>query len=111
MNALESSLQHLTANSFDEAVASADRPLVVDFWAPWCGPCRMMEPVLDQFAEQHASKIQVAKVNVDEAPALAAKFQVRSIPTLIVFEGGAETDRFSGSVDQAELEQRLKVGA
>src|SRR5438552_11050871 len=82
-------IQHLTANSFDEIVSTTDGPLLVDFWAPWCGPCRAIAPVLDQIAIELAGQATIGKVNVDEDPALAGRFGVQSIPTLLFFKNGA----------------------
>jgi thioredoxin 2 len=80
-----------------------DLPVLVDFWAPWCGPCRMMAPVLEQAAQQYATQAQLAKINTDEEPALAARFGIRSIPTLILFHRGRELARHSGAVDGGTL--------
>ncbi len=82
------SIVNLTEDSFDSTVASADVPVVVDFWAEWCGPCKMLGPVLDQLAEELGDSVKIAKVDVDSNQALAAKFNVRSIPMLLFFKGG-----------------------
>lgn len=107
MNTLESTIQHLTSDDFDKAIASNGQPVLVDFWAPWCGPCKMMEPILDDFAADQDGRVQVAKVNVDDAPELAARFQIRSIPTIIIFKEGKEVDRLSGAVGKAVLEEKV----
>lgn len=96
----------LTATGFDEAVM-AHPQLVVDFWAPWCGPCRVLGPVLDEVAREEAGRVAVGKVNVDEQPALAGRFGVRSIPTLIFFKDGQVVDTVVGAVPRAEITKRL----
>jgi thioredoxin 1 len=78
----------LTKNNFENEVLNSDKPVLIDFWAPWCGPCRMVSPVVDEIAEESDGTYKVGKVNVDEQPDLAAKFGVMSIPTLIVMKGG-----------------------
>ena len=93
----------LDAGSFAAHVERGTLPVLVDFWAPWCGPCRMMAPVLDRTAAQRATLLQVAKVNTDEQPELAGRFGIRSIPTLILFRQGREIARQSGAVDAASL--------
>jgi thioredoxin 1 len=80
-------LEELTDTTFDETVGASDLPVVVDFWAEWCGPCRMVAPVLEQIAVEHAGKLRMAKVNVDDAPSVARRYDIMSIPTLIVFKG------------------------
>lgn len=90
----------LTRENFNEIIKS-DKPVLVDFWASWCGPCRMVSPVIDQIAEEYAGKISVGKVNVDEQGSLAAEFAIVSIPTVILFKNGKEVKKLVGvhSVD------------
>ena len=97
---------HLTDRSFDEAVL-ANPAMVVDFWAPWCGPCRVVAPVLDELAREYEGRATVATVNVDEQATLAGRFGVRSIPTLLFFKDGAVVDQVVGAVPAAELRKRL----
>jgi thioredoxin 2 len=91
---------------FDAEIA-ASVPVVADFWAPWCGPCRMISPVLEALAQQHAGRLKIVKVNVDENPSLAQRFQAMSIPLLVVFRDGQEIDRIVGALPRHALEQRL----
>ena len=95
-----------TAN-FAEEIASAEKPVVVDFWAEWCGPCKMLAPILDEVAGENADKITVVKVNVDENPNLARQFDIMSIPTLIVFKDGQPAHRFQGASGKAGLLENL----
>lgn len=93
----------LSAAQFDSHVGRSDLPVVVDFWAPWCGPCRMMAPAFAQAAKQLEPRYRLAKVNTEEEQALAARFQIRSIPTLVVFRQGREVARQSGAMDAGNL--------
>ena len=97
----------LTEQTFDEAVAANTKLLLVDFWAEWCGPCRAIAPVLEEVAHAEAQRITVAKVNVDENPALAARFGVRSIPTILFFKGDALVDQVVGALPRARLQARI----
>lgn len=89
------------------AETSASLPVVVDFWAAWCGPCRMISPVLENLASQYAGRLKVVKVDVDANPGLAARFRAQSIPLLVVIRDGREVDRIVGALPRAALEQRL----
>ena len=96
----------LTDRGFDEAVV-AHPQLVVDFWAPWCGPCRTLSPVLDEIAREQAGRVVVGKVNVDEQPALAGRFGVRSIPTLLFVKDGKVVETLVGAVPKSVILERL----
>ena len=96
-------IQTLTKENFTKEVRQANGPVLVDFWAPWCGPCRMLAPVMEQLADEQEGKAKVVKVNVDDNPELAKQFQVYSIPTVIAFKNGQETGRSVGLVPKANL--------
>jgi thioredoxin 2 len=107
---LEGRVISLDSASFPAHISKATVPVLVDFWAPWCGPCKMMAPVLERIAQQRATTLQVGKVNTDEQPDLAGRFNIRSIPTLILFRDGGEIARQSGAVDAATLGRWLDSG-
>ena len=100
-------LLELTNETFDEEVGAADVPLIVDFWAEWCGPCRMVAPVLEQIAVENQGKVRLAKLNVDDAPAVAQRFGIMSIPTLMVFQDGVAKKRIVGAKGKGQLLEDL----
>ena len=97
----------LSDATFDESVGGADTPLIVDFWAEWCGPCKMITPVLEDIANEHAGRLQVAKLNVDDNPDIARRYDVMSIPTLLVFADGEVKKRLVGAKGKAQLLEEL----
>ena len=99
----------LTDNTFDEEIKGASEPVLVDFWAEWCGPCKMIAPVLEEIASDHAGKLQVGKLNVDENLDIARRFEVLSIPTLILFKDGEAQHRIVGAKGKCQLLQELQA--
>ncbi|MCL4078363.1 thioredoxin [Coriobacteriia bacterium Es71-Z0120] len=102
-------IKHVTDESFETDVLSSAKPVVLDFWAPWCGPCRMMEPVLEELAAEAADKIQVAKLNVDDNPKTAQRFDILSIPTLLVFKNGEVVKKLVGAMPKKRLVDELSA--
>ncbi len=98
---------NLSETTFDEEVGSSSGPVLVDFWAEWCGPCKMIAPILEEIAAEQAGSVRVAKVNVDEAPDLARRFEVMSIPTLILFNDGVPAKRIVGAKGKPQLLEEL----
>jgi thioredoxin 2 len=98
----------VTDATFAAEVERSPVPVLLDLWAPWCGPCRMIAPTLEELAKEMAGRVRVAKLNVDENPSTATRFQVRSIPTLLVLKGGKEMERIVGVQPKAEIERRLQ---
>ncbi|SRR5579884_1417717 len=98
---------NFTDASFDSDVLKSDVPVLVDFWAEWCGPCRMMSPTIDAIATEYAGKAKVGKLNVDDNPATAGRFQIRGIPTLLLFKGGAVAEQLVGAVGKDKVQSIL----
>ncbi len=100
-------VREVNTQEFDQIVSTSTVPLVVDFWAPWCGPCRMVGPVLEKLAADHPDAVSVVKVNVDENQALAARFGIMSIPTVIMFRGGQVATQLIGARGQKDYEKEF----
>jgi len=96
-------VQQVSDESFDREVLKADLPVLIDFWAPWCGPCKAIGPVVEELAKEYAGKLKVVKMNVDDNPQTPSKYGVRGIPNLILFKGGEVRDQIIGAVPKAQL--------
>lgn len=98
---------NITKNNFEQEVLHSDKPVLIDFWAPWCGPCRMLSPVISEIAEEYGDKVKVCKVNVDDEGELAASFNVMSIPTLVVVKNGKVTNSAVGVRPKAQIVEMM----
>ena len=103
-----SAAQQVTESTFKPEVLDSTVPVLVDFWAPWCGPCRMVAPVVDEIAVQYEGKIKVVKVNTDDNPKIASEYGIRSIPTLMIFKDGQKVDMVVGAVPKTTLATTLE---
>lgn len=103
-----STAAQVTDSSFKQEVLESEVPVLVDFWAPWCGPCRMVAPVVDEIAQQYERQVKVVKVNTDENPQVASQYGIRSIPTLMIFKGGVRVDMVVGAVPKTTLANTLE---
>jgi thioredoxin 1 len=97
----------LTEDNFEQEVTNSSTPVLVDLWAAWCGPCRMIAPIVEEMAGTYAGKMKMGKVNVDDHPQIAAQYRIMNIPTLLLFKGGQEVDRIVGVVPKQELARRI----
>ncbi len=101
----------ISDNSFEQEVLRADQPVLVDFWAPWCGPCRQIAPLIEELSRENAGAVKVAKINIDDSPLAAQQYGVNSIPTLMIFKGGTVVERFVGVQPKAQLQNALNAHA
>ncbi|TVR48971.1 MAG: thioredoxin [Puniceicoccaceae bacterium] len=102
-------ITHLTTDSFDKTIKEASTPVLVDFWAAWCGPCKAIAPILDELASELGAKVKICKVDVDSNGELAGRFNVRAIPTLLLFKNGSQVDQVVGMTDKASLKSKLEA--
>ena len=100
---MSESIKHISDASFDQEVLKADLPVLIDFWAPWCGPCKAISPIVEELAGQYEGKLKVVKMNVDDNPQTPSRYGVRGIPNLIIFKGGEVSDQIVGAVPKSQL--------
>jgi thioredoxin 1 len=109
--ATDGGVRDIDTAAFDSEVLGSDRPVLVEFWAEWCAPCRMMAPLLEDSAQVYRDRITVARVNVDDSPAIASRYQVRSIPTMMIFREGVPVATQVGATNRSRLEQLIEAQA
>ncbi len=100
-------LQEINSNNFEELVMKSDKPVLIDFWAEWCGPCRMLTPIVKEMGDEYEGKAVIGKVDVDASPDIAAKYGVRNIPTVLFIKGGEVVDKQVGAVPKSALTEKL----
>ena len=108
---MSDNIVHTTDGGFDQDVLNSEKPVLVDYWAEWCGPCKMIAPILEEIATEYAGKVKVCKVDVDANPDMPAKFNIRGIPTLILFKGGNAVDTKVGALSKTQLAEFLDAAA
>lgn len=101
-------VKNVTDANFEEVVLESDKPVLVDFWAEWCGPCRMVGPIVDELAKEYDGKVEVTKVNVDENPEVTSKYGIRNIPTILFFKDGEVVDKTVGALPKGKLAEKLE---
>ena len=106
-----SAITTLNEQNFKDTISTAAVPVLVDFWAPWCGPCKAIAPILEELSGELDGKVQITKVNVDENSAIAAEYNIRAIPTLLLFKNGSLADQFVGMVGKDDLKAKLEANA
>ncbi len=99
----------LTDENFEDEVIKSDKPVLIDFWAVWCGPCKMIAPIVEELAEEYEGKVKIGKLDVDENQQVSIRFGVRSIPTLLIFKNGKVADTIIGAVPKVQIVQKLKA--
>ena len=104
-------IHYVSDSTFEAEVVQAPLPVLVDYWAEWCGPCRMIAPILEEVSQEYAGRLTVAKLNVDENPETQRKFGIMAIPTLLVMKNGKEADRIVGALPKSELQERISAYA
>jgi thioredoxin 1 len=104
---MSDAIQHLTTDTFKSTIDSTTTPVLVDFWAPWCGPCKAIAPVLEELATEMSGKLTIGKVDVDECGEIAGQYGIRAIPTLILFKGGQVAETFVGLVGKSDLKTKI----
>jgi thioredoxin 1 len=102
-------ISNINESEFEDIVSKTEVPVIVDFWAPWCGPCRTIAPILEQIASEMGDQVKVTKVNVDENQSLAQKFNVRAIPTILLFKGGELKEQVVGLIQKEALKQKVSA--
>lgn len=98
---------NINEDQFDQAVTQSDMPVLVDFWAPWCGPCKALAPTLDELSNEYEGRARIVKINVDDNPNLASQFRIRSIPTMVIFKAGAPVDLLQGQMPKKDIAAAL----
>lgn len=102
-------IKHLDNDSFDSTIADTSKPILIDFWAPWCGPCKSIAPILEDLADEMGEQVQICKVDVDNNTDIAGRFNIRAIPTMLLFKDGSVVDQIVGLTNKDDLKSKLSV--